>query len=86
MGGSLTIALSHAAYPDPNLPGPKSREVLESGTAFMDGDPRKACIASENSPRPDNPSSDSSAQNGAGHDELLEIVEKYKDWSDHLYL
>lgn len=54
MGGSLPIALSHAAYSDPNLPGSKSRNVLESG-AFMDGNLRKACIASENSPRPDNP-------------------------------
>ncbi|KAF9235955.1 NAD(P)-binding protein [Melanogaster broomeanus] len=85
------VAPPHPAYTDPNLPGMKFRELFLTGTTY-DGDPDKACVAFEKVSQMEDPPIrmplhrrvlGMAAMKGMG---LLETVEKYKDWSEDLYL
>ncbi|KAF9218483.1 NAD(P)-binding protein, partial [Gyrodon lividus] len=85
------IALAHPAYTDPSLPGSKFRQLFRTGV-FYDGDPEKACVAFEKVSRLEDPPIRLplhrrvlAIASGKGKS-LLETVEKYKDWSEGLYL
>jgi hypothetical protein len=85
------IAPVHPAYTDSNLPGSKFRELFQTGVTY-DGDPEKACIAFEKVSRLEDPPIRLPLHRGVlamasrkGRS-LLETVEKYKDWSEDLYL
>ncbi|KAH0826309.1 NAD(P)-binding protein, partial [Lanmaoa asiatica] len=81
----------HPAYTDPEMQGSKWRMIFKSGV-FTDGDPQKACVAFEKASRLEDPpirlplhrrALDVANEKGKG---LIETAEKYKDWSDDLYL
>lgn len=85
------VAPPHPAYTDPELQGSKWRVIFKSG-ALMDGDPEKACIVFEKASQLEDPPIrlplhrvvlDVANKKGKG---LIEAAEKYKDWSDDLYL
>jgi NAD(P)-dependent dehydrogenase (short-subunit alcohol dehydrogenase family) len=84
------MAPAHPAYTDPNLPGSKMRELFLEGT-FKNGDPDKACVAFEKVSLLEEPPLRLPLHKGvlarvSGKcKNLLETVEKYKDWSEDLY-
>ncbi|KAG9311278.1 NAD(P)-binding protein [Chiua virens] len=85
------VAPPHPAYTSPDLPGSKWRILFKSGVIY-DGDPQKACIAFEKASRMEDPPlrlplhrGVLQAASGKGKS-LIETVEKYRDWSDDLYL
>ncbi|KAG8221645.1 NAD(P)-binding protein [Butyriboletus roseoflavus] len=85
------LAPPHPAYTNPELSGSKWRAIFESG-GFVDGDPKKACIAFEKASRLEDPPMrlplhrrvlDMANEKGKS---LIETAEKYRHWSDDLYL
>ncbi|KAF8838321.1 NAD(P)-binding protein [Paxillus ammoniavirescens] len=85
------IAPAHPAYTGSNLPGSKFRQLFQTGAAY-DGDPEKACIAFEKVSRLEDPPirlplyRKVLVMAGGKGKSLLQTVEKYKDWSEDLYL
>jgi NAD(P)-dependent dehydrogenase (short-subunit alcohol dehydrogenase family) len=92
-GANGNVAPPHPAYTNPELAGSKWRAISESdGVNSYDGDPQKACIAFEKASRLEDPPIRLPlhkrvlvAANGKGKS-LIEAAEKYKEWSDDLYL
>ena len=85
------LAPPHPAYTDPELPGTKWRAVFQAAP-HATGDPQKACAAFEQISQLEDPPIRLPLHRmaldmvrGKG-DNLIEAVEKHKDWSADLYL